>query len=333
MTIEDIAYHLPEQVLDNKELLEQNPEWDMPRVERRAGVFERRISAEGETALDLAVEASKKLLAASDGLADRVDAIVFCTQSPDYLLPPNACLLHGALDLPEHVLAFDVNQACSGYVYGLVIAQGLIVSGAASDVLLVTADTYTKYLHENDRSTRVLFGDGAAVSWIRDSKQCRGIVDVRCATGGKEHKLFYLPAGGCRLPRPNQSESPNVDDGDHPGPEYIQMDGIGVLSFVCAKVPDQVEELLQANGLGIDDVDLFVFHQASKIVLDSLARFLDVPPEKLFVNMEKLGNTVSASIPIAVKDVMTSGRWQPGKRVVLSGFGAGLSWASAILEI
>lgn len=332
--IEDIAYHLPEKVLSNEQLAREHPDWDMKRVLRRAGVVERRIAADGQTALDLALVACEKLFAAHEGLRQRLDAVLFCTQSPDYLLPPNACLLHGRLELGEKVMAFDCNHACSAYVYGLAIARSLILSGAVRDLLLVNADTYSKYIHPDDRSARVLFGDGAAASWIRHTEEARGIVDVLCATCGQEFKSFYLPAGGCRLPKSSATAVPVVDDdGNVRTLDHIHMDGFGILTFVNSKVAAQVQELLEAHQLSVDQIDLFVFHQASKLVLETLARMLDLPHEKVFRNLERIGNTVSASIPIAIKDLMDAGRWRRGQKVVLSGFGVGLSWATALVQL
>jgi len=334
VVIEDIAYHLPEKVLSNEQLAREHPQWDMNRVLRRGGVVERRIAADGETALDLAKVACEKLLAGHEGLRERIDALVFCTQSPDYVLPPNSCLLHGALGLPENVMAFDCNHACSAYVYALAIARSMLLAGTASNVLLVNADTYSKYIHPDDRSARILFGDGAAATWIRRRDDVEGVVDVLCSTFGQDFQSFYLPAGGCRLPKSSETCVPVVDDdGNVRTQEHIHMDGFGILTFVNRKVSAQVHQLLEKHRLSIDDVDLFLFHQASKLALETLARMLDLPQEKVYTNLELIGNTVSASIPIAIKDAMGAGIWRPGQKVVLAGFGVGLSWATALVEL
>lgn len=333
IVIQDIAYHLPEAVLTNERLRQENPDWDMVRVEHRAGVVRRHVAAVDETALDLAVVACKNLFAANASLENRVDAIVFCTQSPDHILPGNACLLHGRLDLSEHVLAFDIDLACSGYVYGLAVVEGLLRSGRAGNALLVNSDTYTKYVHERDRSAKVLFGDGAAVSWICDCEGSLGLKDFQFATFGKNYESFSVPAGGCRLPHSEETARPVADqEGNVRALDHIRMDGMAILNFVNSRIPGQIKSLLESNRLTVADIDLFVFHQASKMATDSLTRLLRIPPERVFLNLMDVGNTVSASIPIALKDAMIAGKCPPGSRVVLCGFGAGLSWATALYQ-
>ncbi len=332
--IQDIAYHLPERVVTNEELAREHPEWDMKQVEDRAGVASRHIAREDETALDLTVEACKKIISRNPDLPAKIDGIIFCTQSQDYVMPPNACLLHRELDLADSVLAFDFNLACSGFVYGLALAQGLIQTGVAKNILLATADTYSKYIHRQDRSARTLFGDAGAVSWIKASDSNHGLVDILCSTSGKGYDQFMIPAGGCRRPRSDKTSIPETDkSGNVRTLEHIHMNGLCVLTFVNSKVPEQIRQLLKRNGLTMEDMDLFVFHQASKLALDSLERLLEIPPEKNYRNLRDIGNTVSASIPIALKNAMDEpGRLSGGERVLISGFGVGLSWASAIYD-
>ncbi|HTX78562.1 MAG TPA: ketoacyl-ACP synthase III [Longilinea sp.] len=330
--IQDIAYHLPEQVITNEQFGAQYPEWDMKHVAERSGVLQRHVAAEGETALDLAYTACQKLLAAHPGLKEKIDGIVFCTQSPDYIMPPNSYLLHQKLTLPDNVLAFDFNLACSGFIYGLALSRGLMATGMASNILLVTADTYSKYINPGDRSVRTLFGDGAAVTWLA-ADETPGVVDIELGSSGKGHKAFIIPAGGLRLPRSADTAISATDEnGNVHSRNDIYMDGMGILTFVNSKVPKQIRALLQRNDLTVENVDLFVFHQASKVTLDSLARILKIKPEKEFRNLATVGNTVSASIPIALKDAQDNGKLKPGDTVLVSGFGVGLSWGSAILK-
>jgi 3-oxoacyl-[acyl-carrier-protein] synthase-3 len=330
--IKDIAYHLPEQVITNDQFGAWYPDWDMRHVVERSGVLQRHVAAENETALDLAYAACRKLLAAHPDLKDRIDGLVFCTQSPDYIMPPNSYLLHQKLALPDRVLAFDFNLACSGFIYGLALSRGLMATGMASNILLVTADTYSKYINPADRSVRTLFGDGAAVTWLA-ADEVPGVIDIELSSSGKGHETFIIPAGGLRLPRSPNTAIPETDEnGNVHSQNDIHMDGMGILTFVNSKVPKQIRSLLERNSLSMDDVDLFVFHQASKVTLDSLARILKVKPEKEFRNLEMVGNTVSASIPMALKDAQDCGRLKPGATVLVSGFGVGLSWGSAILK-
>lgn len=333
-TIKAIAYELPQRIVDNDELHRENPAWEMARVEARAGVLRRHIARDDETALDLSIAACEKLFAEHPQAKADVDAIVYCTQSPDHVMPPNSCLLHGKLGLSESVLAFDFTLACSGFIYGLAISRGLLLSGAAGNVLLVTADTYSKYIHPGDRGARVLFGDAAAVTWLGLSAAGDGISDIQCATSGKDGGKFMIPAGGSRLPRSEKTGQPVTDrSGNVRTPEHIHMDGLGVLSFFNSRVPGHVRGILERNQLTVADVDLFVFHQASKVVLDYIIGALKIPPEKAPCNLRDIGNTVSASIPIALKDAMDHGQASPGQTVLLCGFGVGLSWGSAILEL
>lgn len=333
VTIRDIATYLPEQVVTNDDLHRERPQWDMARVATRAGITSRHIAAPTETALDLAKHACTSLFERNPGLRESVDGLLFCTQTPDYVMPPNSCVLHRELGLGQRVFALDTNLACSGYVYSLALAQGLIAAGTCRDVLVVTADTYSKLIHPGDRAARTLFGDGAAVSWVSRSADGTGVVDVLCETSGKGFESFYVPAGGHRTPRSAETSRERTNaSGNTLTDEHINMDGMGVLSFVNSKIPGHVQALLARNGLGADDIDLFVFHQASQLALDALTRALKVPTERVFNNLRDHGNTVSASIPIALAEARAAGRVRPNTKVLLCGFGVGLSWASAILQ-
>lgn len=334
VAIKAIAKHLPECVVTNDELAAVNPSWDMNLVGKKTGVYRRHIARDDQTAFDLAVAACQPLFDDAPQARDAIDAILFCTQEGDYVMPPNACLLHNELELHDGVLAFDFNLACSGFTYGLAMAQGLISARMATNVLLVTSHTYSKFIHPLDRSARVLFGDGAAVSWIAASEGDEGLLDVDFGTSGKGWDGFWIPAGGARRPRSEETkQQPNADNGDFRTPENIHMDGMGVLAFVNSKIPPSVERVLSRNALTVDDIGLFIFHQASALALDTLERRLRIPPEKNFRNIADVGNLVSASIPIALEEAQASGRAQPGDLVVLSGFGVGLSWATALVRM
>jgi len=327
----DIAYHLPSSIVTNEELQTQNPKWDMSNVEERSGVVKRHIAKDNETSLDLAYEATQKLFAQNPGLDKKIDGIIFCTQSPDYIMPPNSCILQKMLDLPKDIFAFDFNLACSGYIYGLALCQGLIASNIIRNILLVMAETYSKYIHEQDRSARVLFGDGAAATWLSASNSDEMILDIECSTSGKNFEKFIIPAGGCRLPKSEETSTPAKDySGNIRTQENIHMDGLGILMFVKSMIPKQIYALLDRNSMSIDEIDLFVFHQASGVALDSLEALMKIKPEKVFRNIRDIGNTVSASIPIALTDAKKCGRIKKGDTVLLCGFGVGLSWGTAI---
>lgn len=332
--IRHISFALPSQVLPNDDLAQENPSWDMATVADRAGVSSRHIAAADETAFDLSVQACESLIAESDLELSSIDAIVYCTQSPDYVMPGNAHLLHRHLGLSDRVLAFDYSLACSGYIYGLAFADSFITSGLASEILLVTADTYSKRIHPKDRSARVLFGDGAAASYVSGSGDGPSIVAVELGSHGGDYEKFYVPAGGLRTPSSVETKLETTDrHGNVRTPESIHMDGLGVWAWVNSTVPGHVGAFLARQSLSPADVDLYVFHQASKMTLDSVAKTLELPPEKMYVQMSEVGNLVSSSIPVALRMALDEGRARPGNRVLLCGFGVGFSYGSALVQM
>jgi 3-oxoacyl-[acyl-carrier-protein] synthase III len=332
LEIIDVAYALPAKVESNDDLSRQYPEWNLKSVESKSGVRARHIAGPRETALDLAKEACDRLLKRRD-LAT-VDAILFCTQTPDYVMPSNAFLLHEYLGLTERVMAFDYNLACSGYVFGLAIAEGLVATGSAHQVLLVNADTYSKLIHPRDRSARVLFGDGAAVTLLGSSNSDLGVLGFEFASAGRESKRFWVQAGGFRMPKSDITKREIVDrSGNVRTSEHIEMDGMGVWAFINSCVPGQITRLLVRLGLEKDDINKYLFHQASLMTLESIRRSLQLPPEKVYINLEMVGNTVSASLPIAFRDAIDSGWLGPGETVVLAGFGVGLSSAACAIKM
>lgn len=330
--IERIASYLPDSLLTNAMLHEENPDWDMVSVADKAGVEVRHIARADETALDLSMRACERLFASSPESKSTVDAILFCTQTPDFLMPGNAHVLHAQLGLGDRVLAFDYNLACSGYIYGLALAHSILQSSLASKVLLVTADTYSKHINVKDRSARVLFGDGAAATLLSRGGERNQLQSFSLCTHGREYQKFYIPAGGARCPRSGETAVENTDrNGNRRTGEQIHMDGMGVWSFINSAVPAHIRTFLEEHSLRLDDIDHFVFHQASKMTLDSLIRVLGIPPEKAYRMMSETGNLVSASIPLVLEQLFAENRFTPGDRVLLCGFGVGLSYGSALL--
>jgi len=326
-----IATHLPERVLDNATLAAEFAGWSAEKILDKTGIAERRIAADGETALDLGEAAARKLLAGSVG--HEVDFLIFCSQARDYILPTSACLLQHRLGLPTSVGALDIDLGCSGFVYGLSLATGLIAAGLARGVLLVTADTYSKYIHPRDKSVRTLFGDGAAATLIVAQPEDRSTARIGpfvFGTDGGGGDSLIVEAGGFRLPSSAETacevedRSGNVRSRDH-----LYMDGAAVLTFSLREVPRAYQQLLQKMDAGPDEVDLVVLHQANKFMMDALQRKLDVPDEKLPRLYELIGNTVSSTIPFVLASLLEEGRLTPGTRTVLIGFGVGLSWAAA----
>jgi 3-oxoacyl-[acyl-carrier-protein] synthase III len=332
--INDVAVAVPSQVLTNDELTEGLPKNQRILLARHTGVVRRHIAAAEQTALDLGEEACRKLFAVHPELPEQVDTLIFCTQSADHIVPPNSCILHGRLDLHQSVAAFDLPHACSAYIYAIHLARALIAAGSARHVLVVTADTYSKFIHPLDRSTRLVFGDGAAATWLGATTDERGVMDVMCCTAGEHFDKFLIPAGGCRQPLWDSVRNQEQRDssGNVRTPANIHMLGHDILSFVSSRIPAHISDVLARNDLDLDAVDWFVFHQASSVVLDTLTRLLEADPAKVLRHLESVGNTVSASIPITLRAALDDELIRPGQLVLLCGFGAGLSWGSALVR-
>ncbi|MBW2541091.1 MAG: ketoacyl-ACP synthase III [Deltaproteobacteria bacterium] len=332
--LEGIEFALPKRLLTNADLRREHPDWDMEKIAERTGVLERHFCAPDETALDLGEQASRQLLERLKLSASDVGAVIMCTNSPDYILPSNACLLQARLGLPTSIPAFDFSLSCSGYVYGLFIAKSLIGNGAVPNVLLVTGDSYSRFMHPGDRSTITLFGDGCAATLICSAAEGpSGIAEFALGTDGRSSESFMIEAGGARVPHSEETAKPITDaTGSVRSADHIEMDGAAVLAFVRKCVPPLIEELLATAGHGMEAVDLVVFHQASALSLEYLQRWLKLPPEKTFSNIHHVGNLVSASIPVALREAELEGRLRPGMKVMLVGFGVGLSWGACLVD-
>jgi len=325
-SIGPIRYHLPESVLTNATLAEAFPDWPAHRIEEKTGIVERRIAGPAECASDLACKAANRLFAEGSADPADVDYVLFCTQSPDYLLPTTACLIQHRLGLKDSAGAMDINLGCSGYVYGLGLAKGLIETGQATKILFLTADTYSKYLHPEDKSVRTLFGDAGAATLVLGTEPppreaLSSIGPFVFGTDGGGANGLILRAGGSRGP-----------GNDSTAGEFLHMNGPDVFSFTLRVVPDCVNRLLDKAGCRRDDVDLFVFHQANRFMLEQLRKKIGIPPDKFLVSMSHCGNTVSSSIPIALQDAVAAGRLAGGERVMLVGFGVGLSWGGTMIR-
>lgn len=331
--IGDVAVALPMQVVANAGLIDELPKNQRILLARHVGVKQRYIADAGQTAIDLGEAACRKLFAVHPQLLELIDTLIFCTQSADYILPPNSCILHGRLGLKSSVTAFDLPHACSAYIYAIHIARALVAAGSAKHVLVVTADTYSKFIHPHDRSTRLVFGDGAAATWLRSSLS-HGVQDVMCGTAGEHFEMFWIPAGGTRQPLSDamREDEPHDSFGSTRSAANIHMRGHEIFSFVKNRIPEHVNDLLARNQVSVDDIDWFVFHQASSVVLDALTTSLDIAPAKVLRHLETIGNTVSASIPMTLRAAFDERRIQPDHLVLLCGFGAGLSWGSALVR-
>jgi 3-oxoacyl-[acyl-carrier-protein] synthase III len=319
--IRDIAYHLPSRELTNAELAREFPDWGVEKISKKTGIASRRIAAHGECSSDLAAEAARALFARGSCRPEDIDFLLLCTQSPDYFLPTTACLLQDRLGIPTSAGALDFNLGCSGYVYGLGLAKGLIETGQARRVLLITAETYSKFLDPADKGVRTIFGDGAAATLVAANDDERpAIGPFVYGTDGRGAEKLIVRSGGMRQPR----------RGD--GADFLVMDGPEIFSFTIAAVPAMVLQLFSVAGIAPGDVDLFVFHQANRYMLEHLRNTLEIPPEKFPVCLEDCGNTVSSTIPITLDRAREAGQLRPGQTVMLVSFGVGYSWAAAMLR-
>ena len=331
LNIKSIDYYLPENILSNEDMKKENPHWDIEKVSEKSGVFNRHIASKDQTAYDLSLKACANLVETNE--LNDIDGIIFCTQSPDYIMPSNSFLLHRDLGLDRDVFCFDFNHACAGYIYSLKMSEAFMRANMAKKILLVNADTYSKYIHEKDRSTRVLFGDAAAVTLVEREDDGRGIIDIDIGSDGNGWNKFWIEAGGMRMPKSEYTSKETSDRGGNiKTKEKISMDGMGVWSFINSVAPKQIKNMLEKNSISIDDIDQIIFHQASKMTLDSVVRSLKLDKDKVFININNLGNTVSASIPIALKDAIDEKKVSRGSLVILSGFGVGLSYWTIIME-
>jgi 3-oxoacyl-[acyl-carrier-protein] synthase III len=316
--IESNAYYLPERKENNQDLKVENPDWDMLKISEKTGIFSRSISNSEQTALDLALKAGGCLL---EGLSckEEIDLLVLVTQSPEYVLPTGACILQDRLGLSKKCMAFDINLGCSGFVYALSVVGSLIESGVAKKGMLICSDTYTKYIDKNDRTCRPIFSDAASATLLVESDK-DDIGPFVLGTDGSGYDKLIVKDGGAREPIKNTNPYGT-----------LEMSGADVFLFTLNTVPTCINELLVKSKLCIEDIDLFVFHQASKLVIDNIIRASSLDKEKVFVNLGEVGNTVSASIPIALKDADDQGKLKDGDTVALVGFGVGLSWGATLI--
>lgn len=327
--IKAISYYLPEKVVTNEQLVEEFPEWSVDKIAKKVGISERHIAAEDETAGDMAYNAAEKLIQENGIKRDSIDFVLLCTQSPDYFLPSTSCIIQSRLGLPTKCGAFDFNLGCSGYEYGLAVAKGLIVSGVAKNVLLLTAETYNKHIHPRDKGNRTIFGDGASASLISSDGFAK-IGDFVLGSDGSGYDRLIHKTGAMRHYRP-LNDYHEDENGTPLSSDHLFMDGKAIFDFTSDIVPPMIEETLAKHQLKMVDVDLFVFHQANRYMINYLRKLMEIDKEKFYVFMETVGNTVSSTIPIALCEAKKEGRLHGN--VVLAGFGVGLSYGATLLKI
>lgn len=329
--VQDIAYYLPERVLDNEALSQEFPEWSVHKISSKTGIDRRHIASQDEFTSDMAVKAAELLFQRFD--RQQIDFVLLCTQSPDYFLPTTACMVQDRLGLRKDIGALDFNLGCSGYVYGLGLAKGLIETGQANNVLLITSEAYSKFIHPADKSVRTIFGDAASATLISAVEaDTPFLTDFQYGTDGSGYKNLIVPNGGMRG-QASVEEKFSPQKRNLPSNGYdLYMDGPEIFNFTIRVVPETIKKILSSSSKNLEDIDLFIFHQANRYMMEHLRNKAAIPSEKFAVYLEECGNTVSSTIPITLYEAMHSGQLREGMNVMLLGFGVGLSWGGCMVR-
>lgn len=314
--------HVPSKVLTNSDLesmLDTSDEW----IKTRTGISERRIAAAKETSATMASRAAFAALEVADLSPNKIDLIIAATSTPDHLMPSTASLIQDSIGA-TNAGAMDINAACSGFVYALSVGSGLIAGGSHQNVLVIGTDTMSRILDYTDRGTSVLFGDGAGAVVLRATEDVTGVLSSSLGSDGSGAHLLWIPGGGARHPASLET----VQNRMH----YIKMNGNEVYRFAVNVMTKASLQVVKDAGLTLDDIELFIPHQANIRIIQSAAKSLKVPIEKIFTNVERYGNTSAASVPIALCEAIEQGRVKAGEHIVLVAFGAGLTWAATVIR-
>lgn len=325
--IKALAYYLPETIVTNEELVADFPEWTVDKIADKVGVNKRHVAGD-ETVSSMAIKAAEKLFQENPTVVrEDIDFILVCTQSPDYFLPSTACIVQDKLGIPKTCGAFDFNLGCSGYEYGLATAKGYIAAGIAKNILLITAETYNKHIHPQDKGNRTIFGDAATASLISTDGFAE-IGDFVLGTDGSGAENLIVKTGAMAFPE--KANDLIFDENGNPrSSDYLYMNGAEIFNFTLRVVPKMVRQTLEKNDLSNEDIDLYVFHQANSFMLGHLRKKLKISETNFFINMAEIGNTVSSTIPIALKDAQNMGLLKGN--ILIAGFGVGLSWGACTL--
>lgn len=315
--------YVPERVLTNSDLekmVDTSDEW----IVQRSGIRERHIVGPNDSNSKMATEAAREALQKADVKATDLDLIIVCTSTPDYLAPPVSSMIQHALGATD-VGAFTLTAGCPGFVYGLATGHQFIASGACDNVLVIGVEILTRFTNWEDRSTCILFGDGAGAIVLQATDQPSGMLSYVLGSDGSGAGHIKMPAGGSSLPSSAETVAQNL--------HYIQMNGSAVFKFASRVMGKALKQALVKANLTVDDIDLFIPHQANARIIHSAARRAALPPEKIFVNVERYGNTSAASIPIALCEAIEQGRAKEGDTLAFVSFGSGLTWAATIVKL
>lgn len=317
--IQHISTYIPEKVISNEEISKKFPDWDSDKILEKIGIRNRNITREDEFTSDIAVKALNSLIEEYQIDKSTIDYLIICTQSPDYFLPATACIVQSAAGLNTSCGAIDINQGCSGYIYGLSLANALVDARMMKNVVLITAETYSKHIHEDDKGNISLFGDAATATLISANGDYE-ILKFSVGTDGEGAKNLIVKNGAAR-----NKKTEDKEDKDN----YLHMNGPKIFDFTSKAIPGLVEENLKINGFEKSDIDTFIFHQANTFMLDFLRKRIKIPQENFVIDMLDYGNTVSSTIPIAFKNSFAT---RDSKNVMLVGFGVGYSWGAVCLR-
>ncbi|PQO26219.1 ketoacyl-ACP synthase III [Blastopirellula marina] len=323
-SIGPISTYLPQRIETNQQLQDEFPSWDMDLIYTKTGIASRHIAEPGETASDLGVNAAQRLFEEHNIDPQSIDFLLFCTQTPDYPLPTTACLMQQRLGLRISCGALDFNLGCSGFIYGLSLAEGLIRAGIAKRVLFITAETYSKYIDPDDRSLRTIFGDGAAATLLEASSEPT-LDGFHFGTDGSGADTLMVTDGGARL-----AEDAHTPRHRKRWNSRLYMDGPALINFTVGAIPQLVQSIFAAAGIPKSEVELYLFHQATRKMLEQLQEALEIEPDRMPIVLETVGNTVSATIPLMIHDLRQQNRLTKGSKHLLVGFGVGWSWGGCI---
>ncbi len=325
-----IETYFPNNVLTNQMISEEFPNWNSEKITNKIGIQQRHIVSKNETSLDMAFHVANKAFDKYD--KNKIDFIILCTQSPEYILPTTACILQSKLGLGKNVGAFDYNLGCSGYIYGLGIAKSLIMSNIAKSILLIMSETYTKHINKLDFANRSIFGDASTATIIERDDEAH-IHEFVVGTDGNGATNLIIPNGGARNSYDINAPLVDASNGNKRTDNDLFMNGPEIFNFTISVIPKLVEDVLEKNSTNLNNIDYFIFHQANKFMLDYLRKKLDIPVEKFYNKIDNIGNTVSSTIPIALNDCILNGVFKKGDKVLLCGFGVGYSWGATIITI
>ena len=329
-----IESYIPERKLTNAQISSEHPEWEAEKIALKTGIFFRGIAEKDQTSLDLGFLAAKTLIDKYD-LKEKVDFLLFCTQTPDFFLPTSACILQERLGLNKNIGALDFNLGCSGYIYGLGLAKGLLLTGQAKNILLITGETYSKLIHDDDKSNKTIFGDAGTATYI-SNQPIEEAINLRIGsfsygTDGSGHDSLIVKNGGFRNRNKFANQILDEDNKFHRNDNFLFMNGKEIFSFSSSHVPNIIRDNLLLNNEQLENIDLFILHQANSFMLDFIRKKCNISSDKFFIDMKETGNTVSNTIPIAIEKNQNSGILDSKKKVLICGFGVGLSLGAVTL--